>query len=234
MPDGDGLDVLRAAKAHAPGTTDATVLIQGESGTGKESIAKAVHHARRAAGPFVAANCAAVPEALLESELFGHTRGAFTGAVAGKAGLFEDAHGGTLFLDEIREMPPALQAKLLRAPQSGVLPPPGSARWSARTSCRPSRAAGGTSPGRPRPWVSIEPRWGGSYGSTGSAARRPRESGHPFSKLSFPPTAASHPSFRPEGAAPALQPHQAVCGSSARRAAGAWSTFWTASWTKAS
>ena len=207
MPDGDGLDVLRAAKAHAPATevilltayaewksakeairlgaldyfekgqepdelnhridmalagralrrenenlraqlreryalsgliaqspamhgildlvervapTDATLLIQGESGTGKEVIAKAVHHASaRAARPFVAVNCGAVPEALLESELFGHMRGAFTGAAVTKLGLFEEADGGTLFLDEIAEMPAALQVKLLRALQSG-------------------------------------------------------------------------------------------------------------------
>ncbi|PYO51861.1 MAG: Fis family transcriptional regulator, partial [Candidatus Rokuibacteriota bacterium] len=82
--------------------TDATVLIQGESGTGKEVIAKAVHHASaRAARPFVAVNCGAVPETLLESELFGYVRGAFTGAAASKLGLFEEADGGTLFLDEI-------------------------------------------------------------------------------------------------------------------------------------
>ena len=100
--------------------TDATVLIEGESGTGKEVIAKAVHHAsKRAARPFVAVNCGAVPETLLESELFGYARGAFTGAAASKLGLFEEADGGTLFLDEIAETPAALQVKLLRALQSG-------------------------------------------------------------------------------------------------------------------
>jgi len=110
--------VLDLVERVAP--TDATVLIQGESGTGKEVIAKAVHHAStRSARPFVAVNCGAVPEPLLESELFGHVRGAFTGAAASKPGLFEEADGGTLFLDEIAEMPPALQVKLLRALQSG-------------------------------------------------------------------------------------------------------------------
>jgi DNA-binding NtrC family response regulator len=110
--------VLDLVERVAP--TDATLLIQGESGTGKEVIAKAVHHASaRAARPFVAVNCGAVPETLLESELFGYMRGAFTGAGATKPGLFEEADGGTLFLDEIAEMPAALQVKLLRALQSG-------------------------------------------------------------------------------------------------------------------
>ena len=100
--------------------TDATVLIQGESGTGKEVIAKALHHASaRTARPFVAVNCGAVPETLLESELFGYMRGAFTGAAVPKPGLFEEADGGTLFLDEIAEMPASLQVKLLRTLQSG-------------------------------------------------------------------------------------------------------------------
>ena len=110
--------VLDLVERVAP--TDATVLIQGESGTGKEVIAKAVHHASaRATRPFVAVNCGAVPEPLLESELFGYVRGAFTGAAASKLGLFEEADGGTLFLDEIAEMPATVQVKLLRALQSG-------------------------------------------------------------------------------------------------------------------
>jgi DNA-binding NtrC family response regulator len=110
--------VLDLVERVAP--TDATLLIQGESGTGKEVIAKAVHHASARAGrPFVAVNCGAVPETLLESELFGYVRGAFTGAAGSKVGLFEEADGGTLFLDEIAEMPAALQVKLLRALQSG-------------------------------------------------------------------------------------------------------------------
>jgi DNA-binding NtrC family response regulator len=112
--------VLDLVERVAP--TDATVLIQGESGTGKEVIAKAVHHASaRATRPFVAVNCGAVPETLLESELFGYMRGAFTGANVNKLGLFEEANGGTLFLDEIAEMPAALQVKLLRALQSGEI-----------------------------------------------------------------------------------------------------------------
>ncbi len=102
--------------------TDITVLIEGESGTGKELVARAIHHAsRRAHRPFIAVNCGALPESLLESELFGHIRGAFTGAVSNKRGLFEETNGGTIFLDEIGEMSPALQVKLLRFLQDGEI-----------------------------------------------------------------------------------------------------------------
>ena len=109
-------DVLRLAEQVAP--TESTVLIQGESGTGKEVIARYIHDlSSRSDGPFLSLNCGALPESLLESELFGHVKGSFTGAVRDKQGLFAAARGGTFFLDEIGEMSPATQVKLLRVLQ---------------------------------------------------------------------------------------------------------------------
>ncbi len=109
--------------------TEATVLITGESGTGKELIANAIHaNSPRSAGPFVAINCAALPEELLESELFGHEKGAFTGAVSSRRGRFQMAEGGSIFLDEIGEMRPRLQVKLLRVLQERSFEPVGASR----------------------------------------------------------------------------------------------------------
>ncbi|HEY8962918.1 MAG TPA: sigma-54 dependent transcriptional regulator, partial [Alphaproteobacteria bacterium] len=112
--------VLKLADQIAP--SEATVLITGESGTGKEVMSQYIHKkSKRSNGPFIALNCAAIPENLLESELFGHEKGAFTGAVARRIGKFEEASGGTLLLDEVSEMHPSLQAKLLRAIQERVI-----------------------------------------------------------------------------------------------------------------
>src|SRR4029077_14025405 len=115
--------IQRLADAPAP------VIVLGETGTGKGLVARALHaDSRRAERPFVSVNCAALPEPLLESELYGYVKGAFTGAGADRNGLFVDADGGTLFLDEIGEMPAALQAKLLHVLESGTVRPVGSTK----------------------------------------------------------------------------------------------------------
>src|SRR5436305_4567625 len=138
---------VELARKVAP--TDASVFITGESGSGKEMIAQFIHHhSRRSSRPFIAVNCAALPEGLLESEMFGHRKGAFTGAVRDKPGLLEAANGGTLFLDELIEMPKPIQAKLLRVIQDGVVRRVGSettdavvnVRFIAATNTNPEQA----------------------------------------------------------------------------------------------
>ena len=133
--------VFRLVEKVAPTSTN--ILIQGESGTGKELIARAIHHnSPRALRPFVAVNCGAIPETLLESELFGHTKGAFTGAVTNKLGLFRSAEGGTVFLDEVGEISAAMQVRLLRALQEHEVAPLGSSAsiaFDARIICATNR-----------------------------------------------------------------------------------------------
>jgi DNA-binding NtrC family response regulator len=116
--------LIRSAQVVA--ATDVTVLIKGETGTGKEVLATAIQkNSTRASKPFITLNCAALPESLVESEIFGHKKGAFTGAITDKQGLFEAAHGGTLFLDEINSLPLAVQSKLLRFLENGECMPVG-------------------------------------------------------------------------------------------------------------
>jgi DNA-binding NtrC family response regulator len=121
-------DTMRAVQKAIGRLADseATVLITGETGTGKELVARALHdHGQRAHQPFIAVNCAAIPTELMETELFGHVKGAFSGAVRDRLGAFREAHGGTLFLDEIGDMDPAMQAKILRALQERIVTPVG-------------------------------------------------------------------------------------------------------------
>jgi two-component system, NtrC family, response regulator HydG len=123
------IEQLRAAIRRAAASF-ATVLLEGETGTGKELVARAIHQASgRARGPFVPVNCAEIAETLFESELFGHARGAFTGAVSDRKGLLESAHGGTLLLDEIEDLAPGPQVKLLRVLQSREFKPVGTTRF---------------------------------------------------------------------------------------------------------
>jgi two-component system response regulator AtoC len=123
------IEQLRTAIRRAAAST-ATILLEGETGTGKELVARAIHQASpRARGPFVPVNCAEIAETLFESELFGHTRGAFTGAIADRKGLLESAHGGTLLLDEIEDLAPGPQVKLLRVLQSREFKPVGTTRF---------------------------------------------------------------------------------------------------------
>jgi DNA-binding NtrC family response regulator len=123
------IEQLRAAFRRAAASS-ATILLEGETGTGKELVARAIHQASaRARGPFVPVNCAEIAETLFESELFGHTRGAFTGAISDRKGLLESAHGGTLLLDEIEDLAPGPQVKLLRVLQSREFKPVGTTRF---------------------------------------------------------------------------------------------------------
>ena len=195
-------DVLRQIATVAP--TDATVLIQGETGTGKELLARAIHRlSPRAERTFIKLNCAAIPAGLIESELFGHEKGAFTGAIARKIGRLELAHEGTLFLDEIGELPLDLQPKLLRALQEReieragrIAAHPGECAAHRRHQPRPGQDGGGKRVSQ-RPLLPAE----GVSGFRAAAARACRRHSHPgaaFCGASQPAAwARTSPPFRP-------------------------------------
>ena len=166
--------------------TDLTVLISGESGTGKELVAKALHDfGKRKGGPFVAVNMAAIPRELIESELFGHEKGAFTGAAARRLGRFEQAEGGTLFLDEIGDMPLEAQTRLLRVLQQGEFVPVGGHHADARQ--RPHRRGQPPRPAAP-----------------GRPGRVPRGPVLPAERRPDPPAGAARAGRRHPGPGPAL------------------------------
>ena len=166
--------------------SETTVLITGETGTGKEVVARAIHrHGRRGGRAFVAVNCAAIPAELLESQLFGHARGAFTGAIADRAGSFREAEGGTLFLDEIGDMDLAMQAKLLRVLQDRMVVPVGGKPVAVDVRASWRRPIATCAPGRARrlPRGSVLPHRRGA-GASAAAART--AGGYPAAGGAFP------------------------------------------------